>query len=131
MSTFLIRDEERRSRSSCGAGAFTGDWMYPRRMDWKRALSRERESARNVSTGRGHGETCQEEDGHTPEISLTVSRLRASSLHVLPCASRNVSSISDWSSNSVTISPLPSDAARCNAVVPDSGGWIELGEIER
>jgi len=62
---------------------------------------------------------------------LAVSRLRATSLHDLPSASRSVSSISGWSSNSVTTSPLPSDAARCNAVVPDSGGWIELGEIER
>jgi hypothetical protein len=63
MSMFLIRGKERRSRSSGGAGALAGDWIYPRRTDWKRALSTARESIRNlVSPGIGVGGICQERD---------------------------------------------------------------------
>lgn len=53
----------------------------------------------------------------------------ATSLHVLPLLSRRVSSMSGWSSNKLTMSIRPRDAARCSGVVPEPGGCTPLGDM--
>lgn len=64
-------------------------------------------------------------------MSLMTCLPLATSLHVLPCASRIVSSMFSCSNNSDTTSARPSDAARWSGVVPIPGGCIPLGDIAR
>ena len=51
----------------------------------------------------------------------------ATSLHVFPWQSLRLSSMFSCSSNKVTISSRPNDAARCSGVVPDPAGGYHWG----